>query len=209
MPLKVITRDGETHEVHDPAELEKIFGIRFLNELAFSDPKLKSNVLKRCDKALRKEWITPRQKWLGHFYAEGLHGKIALDLTIKWIDASIGYGVFTNTDIPAQAYIGEYTGILRKRRLFGRWKNHYCFDYNIGEGRRSGYVIDAEKSSNHTRFINHSDTPNLEPAAVYSDGLLHVIVFAIRPIPAGEQLCYDYGEDYWKKRTTPVPINSR
>ncbi|MBI2811880.1 MAG: SET domain-containing protein-lysine N-methyltransferase [Candidatus Melainabacteria bacterium] len=208
MPLKVITADGQTHEVHAPRDLEKIFGIQYLGELSFSKPELKSKILKRCEKALRKGWITPRQKWLGHFYSEGLRGKISLDITIKWIDASIGYGVFTNTDIPAQTFIGEYTGVLRKRSLFGRWKNHYCFSYNIGESRLSSYVIDAEKSSNHTRFINHSHTPNLEPAGVYCDGLLHVIVFSTRLILAGEQLCYDYGEDYWKKRSCPVPINS-
>ena len=107
------------------------------------------------------------------------------------------------------AYIGEYTGVLHKRPFFGRWKNLYCFDYNIGEGRKSSFVIDAQDFGNHTRFINHSFQPNVEPVSVYCDGLVHVILYASKAIAAGTQLCYDYGKDYWKKRGKPLDLTTK
>src|ERR1043165_686045 len=206
MPLMVTTREGKTISVHSPRDFEQIFKISYLSTLQFIDGKTQDKVEKRCAKALAKEWITPRQKWLGHYYADGIRGALPLDLRIDWIDEKIGYGVWTNREIPEHGFLGEYTGVLRKRMFFGRWKNRYCFDYNIGEGRKSRYVIDAQDFGNHTRFINHSYEPNLEPASVFCDGLLHVILFAPNRIPANTQLCYDYGEDYWQKREKPFKI---
>ena len=203
MPLKVVTPEGGVYSIHSGQDFEKCFRIRYLAGLQFANSKVQMNIGKRCHRALSKEWISPRQKWLGHYYAEGIRGKIHLDLTIAWIDNIVGYGVWTNRDIPAQTYIGEYTGLLRKRFFFGRWENLYCFDYNIGEGRKSRYVIDAQDFGNHTRFINHSDRPNLEPVSVYCDGLLHVIVYSRDKIQAGAQLCYDYGREYWNRRSEP------
>jgi uncharacterized protein len=203
MPLKVITREGNTLSIHSPKEFESVFSISYLPSVRCIDGKTEGKIEKRCAKALKKEWITPRQKWLGQYYAQAIRGEVHLDLTIAWIDAKIGYGVWTNRDIPAHSYIGEYTGILRKRLFLGRWKNRYCFDYNIGEGRKSSYVIDAQNGANYTRFINHSFEPNIEPVSVYCDGILHVIIYAPKAIAAGTQLCYDYGEDYWKKREKP------
>jgi hypothetical protein len=204
MPFKVITPEGNTLSIHSPKEFESAFHIGYLPVLKCIDGNTHTKVEKRCAKALKKEWITPRQKWLGTYYSQSMRNEVHLDLTIQWIDAKIGYGVWTNRDIPEHAYIGEYTGILRKRAFWGRWKNKYCFDYDIGEGRKSSYVIDAQDFANHTRFINHSFEPNVEPASVYCDGLLHVIIYAHRAIAAGTQLCYDYGDDYWKKRDTPI-----
>jgi hypothetical protein len=206
MPLKVVTPKGEIFPIHSPKDFETIFGVSYLAEISFRNIKTQDKIEKRCAKALRKGWITPRQKWLGHYYAKEIRGNIPLDLTIAWIDETMGYGVWTNMDIPAHTYIGEYTGILRKRLFFGRWKNRYCFDYNIGEGRNSGYVVDAQDFGNYTRFINHSFDPNLEPASVYCDGRVPIIIYALKAIPAGTQLCYDYGEDYWQKRSNPKKL---
>lgn len=206
MPLTVTTPEGNTFLVHSFKDFEQIFKIGYLPSLRFIDGKTQNKIEKSCAKALSKGRITSKQKWLGHYYSAEIHGSLHLDLRIDWIDEKMGYGVFANKEIPMNAFIGEYTGILRERRFFGRWKNRYCFDYNIGEGRNSGYVIDAQNFGNHTRFLNHSFEPNLEPASVYCDGILHVIVFAIKLIPANVQLCYNYGEDYWKKREKPFKI---
>ncbi|MGC1879467.1 MAG: SET domain-containing protein [Rhabdochlamydiaceae bacterium] len=206
MPLKVINPEGETVSIHSYLDFEKVFGIGYLPAISFKDKKTQDKIEKLCSKMDHKKSISTRQKWLGQFYAPAIRGAIYLDLTIAWIDERIGYGVWTNVDIPAHAYIGEYTGVLRRRLFFGRWKNRYCFDYNVGEGRKSGYVIDAQDHGNYTRFINHSFQPNLEPAAVYCDGVIHIIICAIKPIPAGTQLCYDYGEDYWRKRVKPEKL---
>ncbi len=209
MPLKVITPEGNTLAIHSPADFEQALHIRYLSQLQFSDAKVSGKIEKLHEKALAKEWITSRQKWLGHYYAEGIRGGVPLDLSIAWIDESIGYGVWTNRPIAAHAFIGEYTGFVRKRRFWGRWKNLYCFDYTVGRGKSTSIVIDCQDGGNHTRFINHSYHPNLELVSVYCDGMIHVILYAKTAIPAGTQLCYDYGVDYWAKRGKPLELAAR
>jgi hypothetical protein len=206
MPLKVITPEGNAHSIHSPQDFERILRVGYLSRLEYLDSKTQFKVEKRCDKALDKEWISPRQKWLGHYYSPGIRGTIHQDLTIAWIDDVIGYGVWTNRDIPINSFLGEYTGVIRKRRFFRRWKNLYCFDYNIGRGKKTSFVIDAQEFGNHTRFINHSFEPNLEPVSVYCEGQIHVVLHASKAIPAGTQLCYDYGEEYWEKRGKPKDL---
>ena len=203
MPLKVITADGTTHSIHSPNDFEKVFCVKYLSGLQYIDVKVQKKIEKRSLKVAAKGWISSHQKWLGHYYAQELSGKVSLDLTIAWIDDRIGYGVWTNREIPSQTCIGEYAGILRKRYFFRRWSNLYCFDYNIGSGLGSGFVIDAQDCGNHTRFINHSDKPNLETISVYCNGVFNVIIYAKEKISSGEQICYDYGSEYWKKRSQP------
>ena len=67
-----------------------------------------------------------------------------------------------------------------------------------------GFVIDAEKGGNLTRFINHSDQPNLEPIGVFWKGSLHIILRSLKKIQKGEQLTYDYGADYWSRRKDKI-----
>ncbi|KAL7509523.1 hypothetical protein ACHAXN_006863 [Cyclotella atomus] len=63
--------------------------------------------------------------------------------------------------------------------------------------------VDAEDEyeSLWTRFINHASPPldNLKPMSVPEsyDGKPRVWFMAKRDIEPGEELCFDYGEDYW------------
>ena len=97
---------------------------------------LQQKIIEECAKAERKRWIDPRQKWLGNYYSQEVQSHLHPDITIGWIDPTLGYGVFTNRAILRQTFVAEYTGIVRKRRLFGRFKNDYCFDYTIGLGEK-------------------------------------------------------------------------
>lgn len=178
----------------------------FFAHLQFEDEK----TFKRCQKRAARSRLESRQKWLGSYYCKEIRQGFIPDVSIVWIDDQLGYGVFANRSFPRSSFIGEYTGLVCKQRLFRKIKNHYVFDYSFRSGTsHSPYLIDAEKQGNHTRFINHSDTPNLETASVLCDGVMHIILYAIEEIPAGAQLCYDYGEEYWKKREKPLRIAPR
>eukprot|EP00804_Cyclotella_cryptica_P008886 CCRYP_013094-RA/>CCRYP_013094-RA protein AED:0.54 eAED:0.42 QI:0/-1/0/1/-1/1/1/0/857 len=67
----------------------------------------------------------------------------------------------------------------------------------------SRIFVDAEDeyTSLWTRFINHASPPldNLKPMSVPEsyDGKPRVWFMAKRDIEAGEELCFDYGDDYW------------
>lgn len=150
-------------------------------------------------KAVANDELSMRQKWLGtHFEREIREGFIP-DVSIKWADEQMGFGVFANRPFAKGAYLGEYVGLVRSRSRRLDRKNDYCFEYAVGI--KSPWIIDAKNQGNHARFINHSDHPNIEPIAVFADGVMHIIFIALKPIPVGEQLFYEYGPYFWKKRS--------
>jgi hypothetical protein len=174
---------------------QRQMGIQYLSHLTFQTPRL----LAKIQNAIQKEPLNQKQRWLGKYFQKEIQEGYTRPLLVKWIDSDVGYGAFAEEVIPKFTFIGEYVGLVRKRSLFRRNSNTYCFDYPIGD-LKSPYVIDAKDQGNLTRFINHSDHPNLEPAAAYSEGLLHIILFTKEVIAPGTQLVYDYGEDFWAGR---------
>jgi uncharacterized protein len=206
MRLQVVSPHADVIPLQSAQDFERAFAIRYLAQLQFADLKTYQAIQKRCRNALLHQWITPRQKWLGNYYAMEMQGEVPLDLTIRWIDGTVGYGVWTNQPIAASAFVGEYTGLIRKRALWGRWNNLYCFDYTTGPWKSTSHVIDSQGCGNHTRFINHSFDPNLKLVSVYYKGMMRVILYALANIPANTQLCYDYGQEYWAKRGKPLKL---
>jgi SET domain-containing protein len=179
--------------------------LNFLHNLAFSKTEVFDKIVKICAKAAKKEELERRQKWLGALFSDEIEKGSFPDVLIRWIDEKIGYGVFAERDLPPFSFIGEYTGEVRKRKRADK-NNNYCFDYTVISSKKPPFIIDAEKKGNITRFINHSSDPNLEPISVYSGGIMHVILWTRRWVKKGEQLHYDYGPAYWKKRSPPQSL---
>lgn len=181
-------------------ELEKLLDMQYLPTLEFQTPAVQTGVIKRCRKYHSS---TQKQKWLSEYYRkEILTGYIQPGLILYWIDDTIGYGIFTDRDIPAQSFIGEYTGELRRFYWFKRKTNDYCFDYSAGDFT-TPYLIDAGRKGNLIRFLNHSDKPNVETISLLIDGIMHIALFSTAAIPKGSQLTYDYGHGYWVNRDDP------
>lgn len=63
---------------------------------------------------------------------------------------------------------------------------HHTFLFSLDDGKR---VIDANVGGNDARWINHSCDPNCETEETESG---RVYIEAIRDIPRGEELHYDY-----------------
>ncbi len=198
--------DSQVKELKS-SEFGQLMGIVYCSQLEFASPKVEKQMHESCMKAEKRGWIDPRQRWLGSYYAQEIQAGRHPPVTVAWIDPALGYGVFANQAIPRHTFVGEYTGLLRKRSLFGRLKNAYCFNYTIGFGRKTPYVIDAREQGNFTRYINHSDEPNLETASVLHQGKMHMIFYATGDIPKGAQLSCDYGLKYWIGRKRPDPLN--
>lgn len=170
-----------------------------LPTLQFETPELRRSVEKVCSKQTFADLFDRRQKWLSAYFSrEILEGKTCLDLEIRWISPEIGYGVFATRPIPKGTYIGEYMGIVRERFFWKKQDNPYAFEYPASAFKK--IYIDASRNGNITRFINHKLPPNVEPTALLAGGVLHIVLISILPIAAGEELGYDYGEDYWKSR---------
>jgi len=102
-----------------------------------------------------------------------------------------GKGVFAVQDLAEGETLIEYIGeiidwkeALRRHPHDPKDANH-TFYFHIDED----HVIDAKYGGNSSRWINHSCKPNCE--ADEQDG--RVFIKALRDIPAGQELFYDYG----------------
>ena len=102
--------------------------------------------------------------------------------------ASAGLGLFAVSPIPKGACVIEYTGVPITAEEREKSNSLYLFEIN------SRKTIDGSPRWNTARYINHSCKPNCE-IEIYKG---RVWVFARRNIKPGEELGYDYGEDYVK-----------
>jgi SET domain-containing protein len=102
-----------------------------------------------------------------------------------------GTGAFANRRIRRGERVAEYKGQRISQREADRrypdpedGKPHHTFLFELDDRT----VVDAGVNGNSARFINHSCDPNCE--AVIEDG--RIFIEAIRDIPVGRELAYDY-----------------
>jgi SET domain-containing protein len=102
-----------------------------------------------------------------------------------------GKGVFAVQDIAEGETLIEYVGEIiswqeaQARHPHDPAQPNHTFYFSLEDGN----VIDALHGGNSSRWINHSCAGNCEADEV--DG--RVFIKALRNIPAGEELNYDYG----------------
>jgi SET domain-containing protein len=114
------------------------------------------------------------------------------DLRIK--RSRTGRGVFTFEDIPRGACVIEYTGRPATEAEMQANKGKYLF------WTSDSSMIDGNIAGNKARFINHSCAPNCE----VDIRKRRVYIFALRNIEAGEELTYDYGDEYFYDHIKPI-----
>ncbi|XP_067087415.1 histone-lysine N-methyltransferase EHMT1a [Osmerus mordax] len=113
----------------------------------------------------------------------------------------MGWGVRVLQDIPQGSFICEYVGeIITDAEADGREIDSFLFtlDNKVGDA----HCIDARLFGNIGRFINHLCDPNLLAVRVFT---MHqdlrfprIAFFSRKPILAGEQIGFDYGDNYWR-----------
>ncbi|XP_037727855.1 histone-lysine N-methyltransferase EHMT2 isoform X2 [Drosophila subpulchrella] len=108
-----------------------------------------------------------------------------------------GWGVRALANVPKGTFVASYTGeILTAMEADRRTDDSYYFDLD------NGHCIDANYYGNVTRFFNHSCEPNILPVRVFYEHQDYrfpkIAFFACRDIDAGEEICYDYGEKFWR-----------
>ncbi|KAM5129489.1 histone-lysine N-methyltransferase ASH1L [Mantella aurantiaca] len=105
-----------------------------------------------------------------------------------------GWGIRTKEPLKASQFIIEYLGEVVseqefRNRMIEQYHNHndhYCLSLD------SGMVIDSYRMGNEARFINHSCHPNCEMQKWSVNGLYRIGLFALKDMPAGTELTYDY-----------------
>jgi len=106
--------------------------------------------------------------------------------------ATSGLGLFATAPIRRGAFIVEYSGErMPTREAKARERTtgaRYMFEIN------SRWTVDGSPRSNIGRYANHSCRPNAESAVRRGK----VILRALRAIELGEEITYDYGEEYFE-----------
>jgi SET domain-containing protein len=104
----------------------------------------------------------------------------------------IGKGLFTRVDIFKGDTIGYYEGKIltdeqaeRPRYANSAYLLYVCKDH---------YILGEGKQSNYTRYVNHSNKPNIE--MINSTRWKTSRFQALKRIKAGEELFLHYGPDY-------------
>lgn len=196
-----LARQGENEtKEYSVQDFEKLMGHAYLPTLEFQDERTFHRIRKQCAHASRKGYVKPERKWLGTLHAEELRKHYIPDVSIRWIDDTLGYGLFAEKEIKAWEFVGEYAGVLRRRYpIFGNI-NDYCFLYPTHVFYMGKHMIDGQDKGNEIRYANHSDDPNCESISIFSDGLFHIILRAVKNIPPHTQITYDYSARYWKSR---------
>ena len=105
-----------------------------------------------------------------------------------------GRGLFARTSIAEDDTIGYYTGEIIDEAEFHRPDRP--FSAYVLWVTRKHIIIGEGPKSNYTRFINHSDEPNA--FLVVSTRWKTARFEALRDIEPGEEIFFNYGEDYWE-----------
>lgn len=178
---------------------ETISSLGYASHPLFPTSQMLKAVLHQTQKTKEEDLIPTEKIWMGVYFDHELLVGIHPKVSVRWIDASLGFGVFAKENIAACTFIGEYTGELRKASSKELHDKFYCVRYPSWGTGKQRLVLDAEKKGNFTRLLNHSFKPNLGLQSVYWRGIPRMIFIALQDIEEGAQLTFDYGPIFWKE----------
>lgn len=195
-------------------DLEAHFNIRYLTHCELKDPRLLKWDIFTDKEYTNNQTLNDRLAMrYGHLIEEGY----IAPMYIKWVNKTVEYGAYADRDIKRGELITEYTGILEEDIYFDD-DNLYLWDYPTifyeeqpGKKRRKKikFCVNAEKTGNFARFINHSlkKYQNVGTMIAPHNNLWHVLYIAQKDIQKGQQLLTHYGSAYWQDRKiVPFPI---
>lgn len=114
-----------------------------------------------------------------------------------------GKGLFAQQSIPGGTYLFDYEGEELDLPAYQSRYPDRVSDYAVGIKMPDGGIkfVDAadERKSGLARFINHSRRrANVRRATKLDGEHPRVLMYTTKPIQAGEELQWDYGEGYWQ-----------
>ncbi len=106
----------------------------------------------------------------------------------------LGNGLFARMPITEGEFVIEYTGTRITTAVADALPTRYLFEID------ENWTIDGSPRSNLARYINHSCNPNCKVQIDEEK----ILIFALRDIVIGEELTFDYGEEYFDEFIKPV-----
>ena len=105
-----------------------------------------------------------------------------------------GMGLFARHAIREEDTIGYYTGEVITEKEFH--DPDRPFSAYVMWVTKDHILVGEGPKANYTRYINHDDEPNA--FLVVSSRWKTARFQALRDIEPGEEIFFDYGEDYWE-----------
>lgn len=134
-------------------------------------------------------------------YTENVRKHHRAPIELRWVSATVGYGVFAYKAIKKGDFIAEYTGeVVLKESVSD---TDYCWAYPPCSNDGKPLSCDSKYKGNEMRYVNHSYNPNVMMKYILVDNIWHVCYLATEDIPAGKQLLVNYGDSYWNTRSVP------
>ena len=104
-----------------------------------------------------------------------------------------GMGLIASKDIKAGAFIIEYVGeVMTTDQWLDRQAEEEAQKHFYVMELTNEFMADASKKGNESRLINHSCSPNAECLKWVVNGEHRVGIFALKTIPVGEEITYNY-----------------
>ena len=115
--------------------------------------------------------------------------KNKIQLEVKYIDETMGFGVFASQDIDEGTIVETCYSIKTYNQTFNP-----CFDYLFSLSNTESLL-----PLGYGSIYNHSYTPNIHWRIVNAEKPI-IEFFSLKKIKAGDELCHNYGAHYWKVR---------
>ncbi|PIS00253.1 MAG: hypothetical protein COT84_08595 [Chlamydiae bacterium CG10_big_fil_rev_8_21_14_0_10_35_9] len=171
----------------------QILRLEMNDHLVFEKPHIFKRVLAKSHKKMQTY-----QKFRASYFSKELDLNLVPKMNIKVSHSPFGFGLFAEENINKNTFLGEYVGLVRPHKASQDKANAYLVKYPVRHFF-SRLVIDASKLGNHTRFINHSRTPNCQMFSVIRNKIPRMIFVSTEKIEKGNEIMVDYGNLYWKQ----------
>ncbi|KAI8905832.1 hypothetical protein EDD86DRAFT_256877 [Gorgonomyces haynaldii] len=194
-----------------PAQLETIytyddfmrqFGVREVHEYEYEPHVLeyldKHNVKQDPSYLEDPETIDALTEKYAQYLSRSHRDEDMEKLYVKWTNPTLGYGLYAKTRISKDEPIGVFYGIITDKQD----ETSHMWEYeSIGPSGEKEFGIDALKTGNYLRFINHDlKRLNVDTIRVPYNNRWYIIYVAIRDISPDEELFLNYGEAYTQSR---------
>ncbi|GAX20693.1 histone-lysine N-methyltransferase SETD2 [Fistulifera solaris] len=116
-----------------------------------------------------------------------------------------GKGLKVTEAVTRGTLITEYTGVAVRAKHLSRLFRRYQFDRRLYIlALDNDTYLDARHQGGAARFINHSCEPNCQMERWKVKGVLRAAVVALKDIPAGTELTFDYQWERQRGRASTV-----
>lgn len=114
-----------------------------------------------------------------------------------------GFGVYCTKPLDPYMFLGFYEGrVISSREELDQQttRNEYVMSLDGGQTFLDGYERAQDRTTMSPVHLNHEDKDRhgCNCLRILENG--NVAFFTSRRIEAGEELCFDYGDNYWKGR---------